>query len=323
MSGKIIYKPYTITKKPPTKPTPLIGHVISAEQFKPSDIYYLFDYVDRIRAAKAVGNFSDSLQGKLIATLFYEPSTRTRLSFESAVLRLGGRIISTENAREMSSAIKGESLLDTVRVVSGYCDGIIIRHSDKNSAESAASVSSVPIFNAGSGSGEHPTQALLDLYTIYNKKNTFDSLKVAVVGDLLFGRTIHSLIKMLSLFSDVRIYGVSQAALELPEIYKDYMAAHEVPYQACQSLDELPNDIDVIYQTRTQRERFEEDIKVAELVINKSTFERFKSAILMHPLPRNSEIDQDVDDDPRAVYFEQAWNGMYVRMGLLHWVFNG
>lgn len=300
-----------------------LEHVISSEQFTQEKLAKLFDYVDRIKAVKKFGNFSDSLKGKLIATIFYEPSTRTRLSFESAVLRLGGQIISTENAKEMSSAIKGESLVDTISVISGYCDGIILRHSDKHSAEIAASCSTVPVINAGSGSGEHPTQALLDIYTIYDKKRELNGLKVAVVGDLLFGRTIHSLIKLLSLYKDITIYGVSQDVLNLPDVYKEYMQEHGVKYVECNSLSELPNDIDVIYQTRTQKERFEEDLDIHEHIVNKETFVRFTKAILMHPLPRNNEIADDVDQDERSVYFEQAWNGMYVRMGLLHWIFNG
>ena len=178
-------------------------HILGCEQFLREEIELLFQQTDKIRQNPK--DYRDALSGKIVATLFYEPSTRTRLSFESAILRLGGQNISTENAREMSSAMKGESLADTIRVVHGYADCIVMRHFENDSAERAAKVSNVPIINAGAGSGEHPTQALLDVYTIYREKGKIDGISIAILGDLLYGRTIHSLIKLLALFKNITI----------------------------------------------------------------------------------------------------------------------
>ena len=257
--------------------------------------------------------------GKILATLFYEPSTRTRLSFESAVQRVGGKIISTENAKEVSSAVKGETLKDTIRIIEGYADAIIMRHSDNDSSEVAASISKVPIINAGAGKAEHPTQALLDMYTIRDKKGKIDGLKVAISGDLTYGRTTHSLVKLLSLYDNVTVYGVSREFFKLPQEYIDYMKERDVKYVPCLEFTDLPKDIDIIYHTRTQLERIEDkSIEIKELIINKEILDTFsKDTLIMHPLPRVNEIAEDVDDDPRAVYFEQAHNGVYVRMAVL------
>ena len=297
-------------------------HVISCEQFSRSGLEQLFTHTDAIRNNPE--KYADSLKNKLVATIFYEPSTRTRLSFEAAILRLGGKNISVENAKEVSSAVKGESIEDTVRVVQGYCDAIIMRHYDKASAVTAASVATVPIFNAGAGSGEHPTQGLLDMYTIFRHRTCIDGIKVAVVGDLLYGRTVHSLVKLLALYDDVKIYGLSCAPLRLPQEYIDYVEARGAKYFPCQSFADIPADVDVIYQTRTQLERFiDADIKVREFIIDNKILNRFsKDAILLHPLPRNAEIATEVDDDPRALYFQQTHNGMYIRMALLDYALN-
>ncbi|NLZ39441.1 MAG: aspartate carbamoyltransferase [Firmicutes bacterium] len=293
-------------------------HILSCDQFLRQDLTELFALTDEIRANTS--RFGKALQGKIVATIFYEPSTRTRLSFEAAILRLGGSIISTENAKEMSSAIKGESLLDTIRVIDGYCDAIVLRHYDNRAAANAAEVSSVPIINAGSGSGEHPTQSLLDAYTIYKYKKNLDGLSVAVVGDLLFGRTVHSLVKLLALFRDITIYGLSREVLELPYEYVTYLRQKGVSYIPCRSFAEIPYDVDVIYQTRTQTERFENtDLQVEEFVIDEAVMKNFSpQTILMHPLPRRNEISPEVDQDKRAVYFQQSHYGMYVRMSLLY-----
>ncbi|MCL2575565.1 MAG: aspartate carbamoyltransferase [Defluviitaleaceae bacterium] len=293
-------------------------HVLSCEQFNRAEIDKLFTLTDHIRLNERA--YSGALTDKVVATIFYEPSTRTRLSFEAAILRLGGKNISTENAKEMSSAIKGESLEDTIRVMHFYADAVIMRHGETDSAVRAAKVSNVPIINAGAGSGEHPTQALLDSYTIYKNKGKLDDISVAILGDLLYGRTIHSLIKLLSLYKGVTVYGLSIPALALPQEYVDYMAENGVTYKTVNKLSELPTDLDVIYQTRTQTERFlEKGIAAEEIVIDKKGMEHFgDGTIILHPLPRNNEICTDVDDDPRALYFEQSLNGMYVRMGLLY-----
>ena len=250
--------------------------------------------------------------------MFYEPSTRTRLSFETAALKLGAKIITTENAGEFSSAAKGETIQDTVKVIAGYADAMVIRHKSDTSAIEAASVEKIPILNAGAGKGEHPTQSLLDLYTIREKKGRFDGLKVAILGDLLYGRTIHSLLKLLSLYDNIEIYGLSKDAFMLPQEYIDMLKERGIEYKICKSFDDLPKDLDIIYHTRIQAERFEGDFGKEEFIINKKVLDTFsKDTILMHPLPRVIEIDIDVDDDPRACYFEQAHNGLYVRMALL------
>ena len=195
-------------------------HVVSCDQFTRANLEQLFALTDAMQNNSS--KFSTALAGKIVATIFYEPSTRTRLSFEAAVARLGGQIISTENAKEMSSAIKGESLLDTIRVVAGYCDSIVLRHPYNQAAVKADGVAAVPIINAGSGSGEHPTQALLDVYTIYTYKQRLDGLTIAVLGDLRFGRTVHSLVKLLTLYEDVTIYGLSRDLLALPDEYVSF-----------------------------------------------------------------------------------------------------
>lgn len=295
-----------------------IQHVISCEQYSKESLEELFELTDDIIANPQ--KYAKSLSGKIIATLFYEPSTRTRLSFESAANRLGASVISTENAREVSSAVKGESLKDTIRVINGYADAIVLRHSDINSSIIAAGVSDIPILNAGAGSGEHPTQALLDMYTIRSVKKSFNDLKVVISGDLLYGRTIHSLVKLLTLYENITIYGLSREAFRLPKKYLDYMKASKVKYISCSEFSDLPFDIDIIYHTRTQLERMSNNKtnKVDEYIINQEIMNRFsKETYLMHPLPRVGEISEDVDDDPRCLYFKQAHNGVSIRMALL------
>ncbi|MCL2354703.1 MAG: aspartate carbamoyltransferase [Oscillospiraceae bacterium] len=292
-------------------------HIISCNQFNKENLEELFELAKDIK--KFPKKYLSSIDGKIIATLFYEPSTRTRLSFETAVQRVGGKIVSTENAKEASSVMKGESLEDTIRTVAGYADAIIIRHSDVNSSKIAASVSSIPVINAGAGKGEHPTQALLDMYTIKDKKGEMEGLKVCVSGDLTYGRTVHSLVKLLALYKDGTIYGVSSKYFKLPTEYLTYLEARNIKYVECSEFKELPKDVDVIYHTRTQLERIEDkSLEVKELIVNKSVLDNFsKDTLVMHPLPRVNEITVDVDEDPRAIYFEQAHNGMYVRMAIL------
>jgi len=296
----------------------VLKHVLGCEQFTREEIASLFNLTNHIRENEKA--YSGAITDKVVATIFYEPSTRTRLSFEAAILRLGGKNISTENAKEMSSAIKGESLEDTIRVMHGYADAIVMRHGDTDSAVRAAAVSNVPIINAGAGSGEHPTQALLDAYTIYKNKGKIDGISCAILGDLLYGRTIHSLIKLLSLFDNITIYGLSIPSLALPKEYTEFMKNKGVKYVESADLKELPKDLDVIYQTRTQTERFlEQGIEAEEIVVDKAAMEHFgPDTLILHPLPRRHEISTDVDNDPRAKYFEQSTNGMYVRMGLLY-----
>ncbi len=291
-------------------------HVLSSDQYTKESLKEIFDLTDKIKNNPK--KYANKLDDKIIAIMFYEPSTRTRLSFETAALKLGAKIITTENAGEFSSAAKGETIQDTVKVIAGYADAMVIRHKSDTSAIEAASVQKIPILNAGAGKGEHPTQALLDLYTIRSKKGRLDNLKVAILGDLLYGRTIHSLIKLLSLYENIEIYGLSKEVFALPQEYIDMLESKGVKYTKCNSFDELPKDLDIIYHTRIQAERFEGDYGKEEFIINKEVLDTFsKDTILLHPLPRVIEIATDVDDDPRACYFEQAHNGLFVRMALL------
>jgi len=293
-------------------------HVVSCEQYTPKSLEELFVLTDDI--IDNPDKYWNCLENKIVATLFYEPSTRTRLSFEAAASRLGAKIISTENAKETSSAIKGESLKDSIRIVAGYADIIVMRHFDVDSAEIAASISEVPIINAGAGSGEHPTQALLDMYTIRAYKGKFDGLKVAIAGDLLYGRTVHSLVKLLSLYKNVTIYGLSRNCLCLPQKYIDYMSERKVKYIPCSEFSDLPYDLDVFYHTRTQLERIidKSGMNAKEFIITKKVLDKFSSeTYLMHPLPRIAEIAEEVDTDPRAIYFKQAHYGMKIRMAML------
>lgn len=291
-------------------------HVLSSDQYTKESLEELFDLTSKIQ--KNPKKYSNKLDDKIIAIMFYEPSTRTRLSFETAALKLGAKIITTENAGEFSSAAKGETIEDTVKVIAGYADAMVIRHKSDTSAVEAARADKIPILNAGAGKGEHPTQALLDLYTIRDKKGRLNNLKVAILGDLKHGRTIHSLIKLLSLFENIEIYGLSKEAFALPEEYIEMLKEKGIEYKKCNSFEELPKDLDVMYHTRIQAERFEGDFGKEEFIINQKVLDTFsKDTILLHPLPRVIEISTDVDDDPRACYFEQAHNGLYVRMALL------
>ncbi|MCI8519400.1 MAG: aspartate carbamoyltransferase [Clostridia bacterium] len=296
-------------------------HILSSEQFTRKDLEEIFNLADKIKNNPK--EFSNKLDDKMVAVMFYEPSTRTRLSFETAAQKLGAKIITTENAGEFSSAAKGETIEDTVKVVSGYADAMVMRHKADDSSERAASVNKMPILNAGAGKGEHPTQALLDLFTIREKFGGIDGCKVAVLGDLLYGRTIHSLLRLLSLYDNIEVYGLSKEAFALPQKYIDMLKEKGIEYKKCTSFEELPKDLEVIYHTRIQAERFEGDFGKEEFIIDKEVLNTFsENTILMHPLPRVNEIAVDVDDDPRAYYFKQAHNGLYVRMALLLQVFD-
>lgn len=295
-------------------------HILSGEQFTKTDLKEIFDLADVVRANPK--KYINALDGKVITTLFFEPSTRTRLSFEAAIQRLGAKLISTENAKSNSSSTKGELLEDTIRVVSGYTDAIVMRHSYNDAADRAAAVSTVPIINAGSGKGEHPTQSLLDAYTIRSKKGRLDNLKIAILGDLIQGRTIHSLIKLFGLYENIEFYALSMKHLELPEKYVKIIEDSGNKYIKCNFFSDIPKDVDVMYHTRIQAERSDEDLGIEEFVIDKNVLDQFsENTIVMHPLPRVNEIAVDIDNDERAVYFEQAHNGMWVRMALLLKVF--
>lgn len=295
-------------------------NLISCEQLTKQNLKELFDLADVVRANPK--KYVNALDGKVITTLFFEPSTRTRLSFETAIQRLGAKLVSTENGKTNSSSTKGESLEDTIIVASGYVDAIVMRHSFNDAAERAAKVSSVPIINAGSGKGEHPTQSLLDAYTIRQKKGRLDNLKIGLLGDLINGRTIHSLIKLFGLYDNIEFYGLSKENLALPEKYIKIIEETGNKYFACRSFDDIPKDVDILYHTRIQAERCDEDLGKEEFIINKEVLDKFSNdTLVLHPLPRVDEISTDIDDDPRAVYFEQAHNGMWVRMALLLKIF--
>jgi aspartate carbamoyltransferase catalytic subunit len=264
------------------------------------------------------------LSGRLLATVFYEPSTRTRFSFEAAMHRLGGQVLSAENATRASSAAKGESLEDAIRVIGGYVDGIVLRHPEVGAAERAAAVATVPVINAGDGPGHHPTQALLDLYTVKKELGRLDHLRVGLAGDLRNGRTVRSLALLLSRFPGNELLLISPPALRMGQ---DVIGSLE---QAQQSLRETADlggaiaELDVLYQTRIQAERFESPEEYERhrgvCVVTPEVMGRLpEHAILMHPLPRLGEIDPLVDADPRAAYFRQARNGLWVRMAVLDW----
>lgn len=299
-----------------------VRHVVDVGQFDRTGVEALFSAADRMRD---MPRFSAPLAGLTLATIFYEPSTRTRLSFETAMHRLGGNVISTENAREFSSAIKGETVEDTIRIVNGYADAIVIRHYEQGAAHRAASVSGVPILNAGDGPGEHPTQALLDLYTIGHELGHIDNLKVALVGDLRFGRTARSLARMLKLTSGAEIVFVSPPAVPMGQDVRQELTEAGIPFHDEPDLDAVLPHVDVVYQTRVQKERFptpqEYEAVRGQYVIDADSLSLLApGAIVLHPLPRVDEITTDVDSDPRAAYFRQAHNGVYIRMALLEHV---
>ena len=291
-------------------------HVISCEQYTKESLEKLYELTDDI--VKNPAKYSKSLEGKIISVMFYEPSTRTRMSFESAIHRVGAKYIATENAKSDSSASKGETLEDTIRVIQGYSDAIVIRHSENDSSKRAVAVSTVPIINAGAGGGEHPTQGLLDIYTVREYKGKLDGIKVGILGDLLYGRTVHSMLKLISLYENIEVYGLSKKEFALPKEYIELLEKRNVKYTVCKSFDDMPKDIDMLYHTRIQAERFEGDFGKEEFIINKEVLGKFsKDTILLHPLPRVIEISTDVDNDPRALFFKQAHNGIPIRMALL------
>jgi aspartate carbamoyltransferase catalytic subunit len=297
-----------------------LRHIVESQQFSRALLEELFVRADEIRGQPH--HFSGRLNGQLMAALFYEPSTRTRLSFEAAMLKLGGRTIGTDNAREFSSAAKGETLEDTIRIVSGYADVIVLRHNEEGAARRAAAVSAVPVINAGDGPGQHPTQALLDLYTIRDEIGHIDGIKIAMVGDLANGRTARSLTYLLSKFRDLRVCFVAPPQVAMRDDIKAHLDEHHVPWVETQDLDAVLPQVDVVYQTRIQKERFTDEAAYQAVKgiyrIDGETLARMrKHAIVMHPLPRVDEIAPEVDADPRAAYFRQARNGLFIRMALL------
>jgi len=298
-----------------------VRHIVESQQF---DTEFLAELFRRAEVLRAEG-YGGRLEKLILASLFYEPSTRTRFSFESAMHRLGGAVIATENAREFSSFAKGESLEDTIRILSGYADVIVMRHYEIGAAKRAAEISPVPILNAGDGAGQHPSQALLDLFTLHRKFNRLDGLKVAMVGDLRYGRTVRSLSYLLAKYKGVELTFVAPPVCQMHEDIKGYLDRHHVRWVEQPDLAKVLPQVDCVYMTRIQKERFL-DMREYENANNvyRLTAEGVQTmhpdAIVMHPLPRVGEIDPAVDDDPRAQYFDQARNGLWIRMALILYV---
>ena len=294
--------------------------VLRADQFSPDEIDGIFEAARRYETALDANEVLDELRGKVLATLFFEPSTRTRLSFEAAMLRLGGRVISVAEARS-SSAAKGESLHDTIKTVEGYADVIVLRHPQIGAAEEAARATDVPILNAGDGAGQHPTQSLLDLYTIIKEQGKVDGLTITLAGDLKNGRTVHSLADLLANYN-VGFVFVSPEALRMPNEIVERLHAKGIAIRESESLTDAIPACDVLYMTRIQRERFAdpgeyERLKDAYVLTREMLSAAGESITIMHPLPRVNEIATDVDDHPGAAYFRQAANGVPIRMALL------
>jgi len=291
-------------------------HLISIDDLSKDDIVHILNKAEGFESIARGEKKSNILEGKILANLFFEPSTRTRMSFEVAMKRLGGDVINL-TAQEASSIAKGETLADTIRVISKYVDAIVIRHPLEGSARFASEHSDVPVINAGDGAGQHPTQTLLDLYTIKKECGSLDGLKIALMGDLKYSRTVHSLIKALTLFKN-EIYLISPESLRLPEEFLEELKGKIAEVK----LEDVIEEIDVLYVTRIQKERFpdeEEYRKVAgSYKITPEILEKAKeSLVIMHPLPRVDEIDVAVDYTRHAKYFDQAFYGVPIRMAIL------
>ncbi len=295
--------------------------IISIDQFEKDDILALFAQASIFKAGIEKGQIFEYLKGKLLTALFYEPSSRTFGSFVAAMERLGGSVIPIQGV-SFSSVVKGETLEDTIRVFASYSDAIAIRHSEEGAAQKAAEISPVPVINAGDGTGEHPTQALLDLFTINERIGRMEKLHVAMVGDLKYGRTVHSLSKLLSLFPNSTITFVAPPESPMPEEIVTILKQRELTIHQKSKIEEVLSDIDILYMTRIQKERMDEatytSMKDAFILTGEMAHGMKKDSIIMHPLPRVGEITTDVDSNPRAVYLtHQMRNGLFVRMALL------
>ena len=298
-----------------------LRHVLESQQFTVPLLLDLFDRSTKMERIVARGGTLD-YQNKVMASLFYRPSTRTRFAFEAAMYRLGGKVFSTEQAGYFSSEIEGERLEDTIRVISGFCDVIVVRPAEAGGAARAAAVSTVPVINAGDGSGgQHPTQALLDLYAIFRERRTLDGLSIALIGELDRGRTARSLSYLLSKFDRVKLYFVSPSELAMkPDILK-HLESQGTWYSVETDLKKVIGLVDVAYVTQIRPEDMSSPAKRPEYAIDAQILPLMKSsAMILHPLPRTAELDKAVDSDPRAMYFRQSTNGLYVRMALLSMV---
>ena len=294
-----------------------LSHVIESQQFT---LPLLMDLFQRSRGMERIVARGGTLeyQNKILANLFYQPSTRTRFCFEAAMYRLGGKVLSTEQASAFSSEVAGEQVEDSIRIIANYSDVIVVRHPQAGGAQRAAQVSPVPVINAGDGEGgQHPTQALLDLYTIYRER-PLTGLSVAIIGELDRGRTARSLAYLLAKFDRVKIFFVAPAELQMRPDILEHLDEHGVKYELESDVHRVIGEADVIYQTRIRPERVTEAHGARRYSIGTDMLRKIKpDALIMHPLPRTVELDKAVDDDPRALYFRQAANGLYVRMALL------
>ena len=294
-------------------------HLMNPLDFTVEELDTLFNLANDIE--KNPDKYAHVCAGKKLATCFYEPSTRTRLSFEAAMLNLGGNVLGFSDAGS-SSASKGESVSDTIRVISCYADICAMRHPKEGAPMVAASKSSIPVINAGDGGHQHPTQTLTDLLTIRSLKGRLDNFTIGLCGDLKFGRTVHSLINALLRYDNIRFILISPEELRIPSYLRETLEEKNIPFEEVISLDEVMPELDILYMTRVQRERFfnEEDyVRLKDFyILNKSKMEKAKDDMyVLHPLPRVNEISVELDDDPRAVYFKQAQYGVYVRMALI------
>ena len=294
-------------------------NLIGIEDFSTEEIDKLIEVSEDIIRDKA--KYQKACEGKILATLFFEPSTRTRLSFESAMLSLGGQIIGFSSAAS-SSTSKGETLADTIKVVSAYADIIAMRHPKEGAPIVAQNASLVPVINAGDGGHNHPTQTLLDLLTIKEEKGRLDNLVVGLCGDLMFGRTVHSLATAMSRYKNVKFVFISPKELKMPEYIKEMLTSKNIEYTETQDLENTIADLDILYMTRVQRERFINEADYERLkdvyILDKEKMKKAKDdLIVMHPLPRVNEIAVEVDEDKRACYFRQAEYGKYMRMAII------
>ena len=296
-----------------------LKNIISIKDFEREDIDYILDEASKLENIAKSKEVSEELKGKILGLMFFEPSTRTKLSFETAMKRLGGDGIGFENSGS-SSVSKGESIADTAKMFEGYSDALVIRHELEGVSKFVSDIVDVPVINAGDGAGQHPTQPLLDLYTIKKEIGKIDDLRIALIGDLKFGRTVHSLSNALCLYDNVKIYMVSPEKLKMPQEVLLDLDKTNIEYEEVESVESIINDVDVLYVTRIQKERFgdiNDYLKIkGAYVINRKMLEG-KDVIVMHPLPRIDEIDGDVDDTKYNKYFTQAFNAVPVRMAIL------
>ncbi len=299
--------------------------IITVKKFERADLERVFSVAKALEPYARAEKTTDVLKGRVLANLFFEASTRTRLSFGSAFLRLGGSVETTVGVH-FSSISKGETLADTIRVIDGYSDCIVLRHPEVGSAGLAAEVAHSPVINGGDGPGEHPTQALLDLYTIQKERGKIDGSTIAFVGDLRFGRTVHSLVELLSRFSDMRVILASPPALKLPSMVVEQLRARGIPCEETTDLKRAAAAADVMYVTRVQAERFPDPAEAARYVgayvVDRRLLDDAKDDVtILHPLPRHGDLAEDVDDHPGAAYFRQAHNGIPLRMAIFALIF--